>query len=119
MRECPPSRSSGLGPAWRLTLFSDDNQKLDFQGFKSFLQDFRTEFGNRKFVSQTSVVVPNDPEGKTGVVGDTTTLTAVKGGQEFLITIFAIVDIGLSAKGERQVEMENFIIQERLISGRS
>ena len=78
--------------------------------FRDFVVTQRRAITNRQLLSQSFVVAPADPEGRTGAVAHTSLFSGVQHGKEVKGTIVSVLKVGWDEKRERRtVETENFV----------
>ena len=83
---------------------------LNFRMFRDFVVTQRRAITNRQLISQSFVVAPADPEGRTGAVAHTSVFSGVQQGKEVKGTIVSVLKIGWDEEHEkRTVETENFV----------
>ena len=93
-----------------LSLISENGHLQDFNTFREFVVQTRKELSNRQLISQSFVVNPADPEGRSGTVAHIVNISAVRDGKEVTGTLVAVLNIKFEG-GRRLVEMESFVLE--------
>ncbi|KAH8797938.1 hypothetical protein F5884DRAFT_758858 [Xylogone sp. PMI_703] len=83
---------------------------FEFDAFKTFVNQQRQAFSNRKLVSSTFAIVPDDSTGLTGNVGHIATVSAILDGAPVVATIVAVLNTALDSNGNQVNTAERFVL---------
>ena len=86
---------------------------MSFRGFKDYLIKMRKRISNRRLISESYVVAPGDPEGKTGTVAHTFTFSGNIAGKPVQAIAVAVVNVEFNKHLQsRQIRQESIVFPE-------
>ncbi len=89
---------------------SGNGVEYTFDTFYTFLKQDRQIFTNRRLISSTYTVVPNDATGLTGTTGHVAIISAIMDGLAVIIKIDSVLQTKLDRKGNQVYTTETFAL---------